>query len=101
MDRQELSALLARLRTELAATPSVDPSLRQSLQGLEQDIQRVLALATAPAANDEVATVPDDVSADADIQALARTLETRLEADHPYLVSTLRDLMDRLGKMGI
>lgn len=91
MNRQELSALLERLHAELAASPQVDDALKQALQALDQDIQRVLAPANA-----ESLGTPQP-----DINALAQTLEARLETDHPYLVGTLRELMDRLGKMGI
>lgn len=96
MNREELTSLLQRLHTELAARPQVDASTREALQTLDADIQRVLAQSDEQAANDPQAS--DDQS---DINALAQTLEAKLETDHPVLVGTLRDLMDRLGKMGI
>mgnify|MGYP003386951317 FL=1 len=100
MNRQELNALLEKLHAELAASPQVDDALKQSLQALDQDIQRVLSQAPTEAdttASAE-ATEPGD---EPDINALAQALEAKLEAGHPYLVNTLRELMDRLGKMGI
>lgn len=96
MNREELTSLLQRLHTELAARPQVDASTREALQTLDADIQRVLAQSGEQAANDPQAS--DDQG---DINALAQTLEAKLETDHPVLVGTLRDLMDRLGKMGI
>jgi Domain of unknown function (DUF4404) len=96
MNREELTSLLQRLHTELAARPQVDASTREALQTLDADIQRVLAQSDEHAANDPQAS--DDQG---DINALAQTLEAKLETDHPVLVGTLRDLMDRLGKMGI
>lgn len=96
MNREELTALLQRLHTELAARPQVDASTREALQTLDADIQRVLAQSDEQAANDPQAS--DDQG---DINVLAQTLEAKLETDHPVLVGTLRDLMDRLGKMGI
>ena len=96
MNREELTALLQKLHTELAARPQVDASTRQALQTLDADIQRVLAQSDEQAANDPQAS--DDQG---DINALAQTLEAKLETDHPVLVGTLCDLMDRLGKMGI
>ncbi|MBU0917724.1 MULTISPECIES: DUF4404 family protein [Aquabacterium] len=96
MNREELTALLQKLHTELAARPQVDASTRQALQTLDTDIQRVLAQAGEQAANDPQSTADQD-----DINALAQTLEAKLETDHPVLIGTLRDLMDRLGKMGI
>lgn len=96
MNREELTALLQKLHAELAARPQVDASTREALQTLDADIQRVLAQSDEQAANDPQAS--DDQG---DINALAQTLEAKLETDHPVLVGTLRDLMDRLGKMGI
>lgn len=96
MNREELTSLLQRLHTELATRPQVDASTREALQALDADIQRVLAQSAEPAAND-----PNATDEQGDINVLAQTLEAKLEADHPVLVGTLRDLMDRLGKMGI
>lgn len=97
MNRQELNALLEKLHAELAASPQVDDALKQSLQALDQDIQRVLSQASTEAA----AAASADAENEPDINALAQALEAKLEAGHPYLVNTLRELMDRLGKMGI
>lgn len=97
MNRQELNALLEKLHAELATSPQVDDALKQSLQSLDQDIQRVLSQASTEAAAVESAETGDEP----DINALAQALEAKLEAGHPYLVNTLRELMDRLGKMGI
>lgn len=96
MNREELTSLLRQLHTELAARPQVDASTREALQTLDADIQRVLSQSDEQAANDPL--VADDQP---DLNALAQTLEAKLETDHPVLVGTLRDLMDRLGKMGI
>ncbi len=104
MSRQELSALLAQLQAELAENPPLDEALKQSLQALGGNIQRVLAQAVPSAEpgdtadTEPLATTPPDAP---DVQALVQTLETHLEAEHPYLVGTLRELVDRLGKMGI
>lgn len=94
MNRQELNALLEKTHAALAAGPQVDEDLMHSLQTLEQDIQRLLSQAAAEASSAEGEDGPD-------INALAQALEAKLEAGHPYLANTLRDLMDRLGKMGI
>ena len=96
MNREEFTALLQRLHTELAARPQVDVSTREALQTLAADIQRLLSPPGEQAAND-----PRASDEQGDINALAQTLEAKLETDHPVLVGTLRDLMDRLGKMGI
>ena len=104
MTRPELSTLLAQLRAELAHQPEVDDATRAALTGLGQDIRRVLHTADA-SADDTADDTPAEATATADdepdINVLVQTLEAKLEAGHPYLVGTLRDLMDRLGKMGI
>lgn len=97
MNREELTALLQKLHTELAARPQVDASTRKALQTLDTDIQRALAQSGEQAANDPQGASDEQ----GDINVLAQTLEAKLETDHPVLVGTLRDLMDRLGKMGI
>jgi Domain of unknown function (DUF4404) len=91
METQELAALLKKLQSELESGKPVDPSLKQSLLTLDQDIQKVLAQGS-PLVGHE-----DEVS----INERALELETRFAADHPYLATTLRDVMDTLGKMGI
>ena len=95
MNQDELKALLHTLHSELAARPQVDTATREALQALDADIHRVLAQ-SGDAANDPQGPADQD-----DLTVLAQTLEARLEAEHPVLVGTLRDLMDRLGKMGI
>jgi len=95
MNQDEMKTLLQTLHAELAAKPQVDASTREALQALDADIQRVLAQ-TDDAANDPQGPAEQD-----DIMVLAQALEARLEVEHPVLVGTLRDLMDRLGKMGI
>jgi Domain of unknown function (DUF4404) len=92
MTRQELCALLDQLHAELSTNPPVDAELKQALRVLDQDIQRVLSQPSEPSG----ATLIDP-----DVNVLVQTLETRLEVEHPYLVGTLRELVDRLGKMGI
>lgn len=98
MNQDELKALLHTLHSELAARPQVDTATREALQALDADIQRVLAQ-SGDAANDPQG--PSDQDDQGDLTVLAQNLEARLEAEHPVLVGTLRDLMDRLGKMGI
>ena len=91
MNREELTALLQKLHAELAARPQVDAATREALQTLDADIQRVLAQSSEQAANDPQATSGDQ----GDINALAQTLEAKLETDHPVLVGTLRDALAR------
>lgn len=88
MDRHELTSLLDKLRSELESGQAVDEQLRQSLRSLERDIQKVLT---------------DKPSAEGDdsLSERAQEIEARFATEHPYLATTLRDVMDTLGKMGI
>lgn len=92
MNRDELNALLSKLKSELASNQPVDAHLRQSLESLDEDIRKVLMQR------------PDEAAAN-DGEALlserAQVIEARFAAEHPYLANTLRDVMDSLGKMGI
>lgn len=92
MDNTQLNDLLSKLKTELAAHPSLDATLRSSLEALDQDIRRAL---TAPAG--EAQSDGDE----APLSERAQEIEARFAAEHPVLVNTLRDVMDSLGKMGI
>ena len=87
MHTTELKALLRRLQHELDQLPSVDPSLQGQLSALEESIHAALR---------KVSALDDDAPHD---PALA--IEARLEADHPMLVHSMRQMMDSLGKMGI
>ncbi len=94
MKREELQSLLQQLRQGLAEAPPMDDGLRQSLMTLDEDIRRTLQPAdvsggSEPASNDE------------SLESRAQALEAQFEAEHPVVAGTLRDLIDRLGKMGI
>jgi len=91
MDKQELASLLKKLQTELESGQTMDDSLRQDLQALDKDIQKVLGQSSPAATSDE----------EGSLNERAQELEARFSTDHPYLASTLRDVMDTLGKMGI
>jgi hypothetical protein len=91
MEKQELASLLKKLQAELESGQAIDDSLKQSLHTLDQDIQKVLGQ-TSPSAK------PSD---EASLNERAQELEAKFAIEHPYLASTLRDVMDTLGKMGI
>jgi hypothetical protein len=93
MDKQELVSLLKTLQTQLESGQPIDNELRGSLQALDRDIQKVLAQGDAPS--------EDESTEETSLNERAQELEARFAAEHPYLASTLRDVMDRLGKMGI
>jgi len=91
MDKQELASLLKKLQAELESGQAMDDSLKQDLQALDKDIQKVLGQTNPVVGGDE----------DGSLNERAQELEARFSTDHPYLASTLRDVMDTLGKMGI
>lgn len=91
MDKQELASLLKKLQAELESGQAMDDSLKQDLQALDKDIQKVLGQTSPGVVGDE----------EASLNERAQELEARFSTDHPYLASTLRDVMDTLGKMGI
>jgi len=91
MDKQELAALLKKLQAELESGQSVDDQLKQQLQALDQDIQKVLAQGSPLVREADEASLGER----------ATEIEARFASEHPYLASTLRDVMDTLGKMGI
>jgi hypothetical protein len=102
MDRHELTSLLEKLRSELESGQAVDGQLRQSLNALEQDIQRVLAQASSRSGEGAMAAgAPFISSNDESLSERAQEIEARFATEHPYLANTLRDVMDTLGKMGI
>jgi septal ring factor EnvC (AmiA/AmiB activator) len=92
MNKQELAELLKKLQSELESGKAVAPELRASLAALDQDIRKVL---------EQPADTPGNASDDDSLNSRARALEAKFEAEHPYLASTLRNVMDTLGKMGI
>ncbi len=89
MDTTNLKTTLSQLHRELASGGKLDPELQQLIQTLDQDIQATLAKSAPPA------------EAESTLSDRAQAIDARFSAEHPYLSSTLRDLMDTLGKMGI
>lgn len=92
MDTQQIKQTLKQLHADLEAGGRPDPELRAILQTLAQDINHTLDQTNTPA----VATAEGDT-----LEDRAREVSAKFAAEHPYLESTLRDLMDGLGKIGI
>jgi hypothetical protein len=91
MHASELKALLRRVQHEVEATPSLDASLKTQLAALDEAIQAALKRPSDDGSEGSGPTLED--------QALI--IETKLAADHPMLVSSMRQMIDSLGKMGI
>lgn len=82
MDLDTIKATLRQLHQEIETGGKLDPELVSLLQTLEEDLHK------ARPAEDS-------------LTERAQSISARFSADHPYLASTLRDLADALGKMGI
>ncbi|MGE5450556.1 MAG: DUF4404 family protein [Acidobacteriota bacterium] len=91
MDTQQIKQTLQQLHADLEAGGRPDPELRSILQTLAQDIHRTLDQTPDTATPSEGDSLEDR----------AREVSARFAVEHPYLASTLRDLMDGLGKIGI
>lgn len=88
MDHQQIKATLAQLHRELEAGGQPDPELRALIETLAQDVHRKL-------------DAPQESPSEDTLEDRARSMSAQFAAKHPYLESTLRDLMDGLGKIGI
>lgn len=86
---ENLKKTVSRLNETLAETDNVDPELRRLLETLDQDIR--LALARQELSDERNLGLKDRVL----------QLAVRFGAEHPVLDSTLREIADMLGKMGI
>ncbi len=89
MDTNKLKAAMAQLQRELESGGKLDPELQQLLKSLDRDIQAALA-----------ANEPEDDLVSS-LNERTQAIDARFSAEHPYLSTTLRDVMDTLGKMGI
>ncbi len=88
-DQERLPQLLAELRSQLAASTSVDPGIRRRLEATIADVERVLGGQPPKSARAE--------------SLAARLGETAVdfEASHPTLAVTLGGIIDALGNLGI
>ena len=92
MDKQHLEASLASLHRELSTVENVDPSTRELLVTLMQDIAQVL---TGNVRSDEGQEAPTHRSDN------LRTMVTEFEAEHPQLARTIGQIADGLASIGI
>ena len=89
MEKEELNRLIENLHAELNAANSVDHESRQRLEGLAQDIEKLVASgSSAPEHRETAAAQLEDAA-------------LKFESDHPKLSMILGELMDALGKLGI
>lgn len=88
MDLEAAKTALRQLHQDLAAGGQPDAELATLLRTLENDLHRFAATRAEP---------PGGQS----ISERAQALSARFNAEYPTLSSTLNDLADKLGKMGI
>lgn len=93
MDTQAIKDALQQLRRHIDAGGPIDTELRQLLTGLDQDIHQIIQRSEAghPAAEEH----------ESGLVERAQEVSAQLAAEHPVLESTMRQLADALGKMGI
>jgi hypothetical protein len=90
MERQELTAKLAELHTELSRNERVNPESLDRLRALTADIGRLL--------DEEQAT--DELEAEGVTSGL-KDLLLKFESEHPELSLTLGKIADGLAAIGI
>jgi hypothetical protein len=88
-DQERLPQLLAELRSQLAASKSIDDGTRRRLEATLGDVERVLSGGSPSGARSESLT-----------GRLSDTA-TDFEASHPTLAVTISGLIDALGNLGI
>lgn len=88
MSRDELTDLVARLKTEIAALDPGDQEARTRLQALMADLEARLA------------DPPEDEDDEALMDSLRESVE-RFEVEHPRTTGILNEIMVMLGNMGI
>lgn len=88
MDLDAAKTALRQLHKDLAAGGQPDAELASLLKTLEDDLHRF-------------ASSRDAAAGEQSISERAQALSARFNAEYPNLSSTLNDLADKLGKMGI
>lgn len=89
MEKENLKIAVSKLHESLSGMDNVDPELKRLLQTLDEDI-RLTLIRQELASEDELS-----------LRDKALQLAVRFEAEHPVLESTLREIADMLGKIGI
>lgn len=92
MDQTQLRGALATLHADLGRESAVDAESRTLLLQLLTDIDRLLSLPKS--------TVESATPAAGQLGRL-RDMEARLEATHPVLAATIREVIDMLTRMGL
>jgi hypothetical protein len=85
MTGEKLQQLLKDLHQELGATTTLDPQSRRLVEQVLQDVDRIGHRSEHPAS----------------LEARLREVVLRFESEHPRLATTVGQVADALGKLGI
>ncbi len=85
MKNDRLQQLLKELHKELGATEALDPQSRGLIEQVLNDVDRIEQHLEPPAS----------------IETRLREVVLQFESEHPRLATTVRQLADALGKLGI
>lgn len=103
MEKQQLKASLAELHSELSQVENVDPTTREMLVTIMQDIIKVLQ-SDQEAANLQPASESPADEAEASPphgSDSLRNMVIEFEAEHPKLARTIGQIADGLASLGI
>jgi hypothetical protein len=103
MEKHELKASLAELHGELSQVENVDPTTREMLVTIMQDIVKVLQSDQAGAELQPATESPDaeDEAAPPHGSDSLRNMVIEFEAEHPKLARTIGQIADGLASLGI
>lgn len=85
MTNEKLQQLLKELHRELGATQALDQQSRVLIEKVLQDVDRI----------------EDRAEPSASVEASLREVVLRFESEHPRLATTVGQVADALGKLGI
>ena len=85
MTNEKLQELLKELHRELSATTALDPQSRTLVEQVLQDVDRI----------------EDLQEPSASVEGRLREVVLRFESEHPRLATTVGQVADALGKLGI
>lgn len=102
MESDDLRLTLIQLRADLENSAFMDPQTRQSLELLQEDIQRRLEQQEGQEHVDAGSAMEDGLTAnEGGLAARAQEMSARFAAEHPRLEPVLRELGAILERIGI
>ena len=99
MANETLKQQLLGLHQALAAGEPLDPEMVALLQVLDADIRAALAQTPSPAQASSLTQSQPQITAG--LTSRAQEISARFAAQHPHLEPVLRELTDKLQRIGI